>query len=299
MQQFSPSDAALEGFRLTREHPFAILAWSGVYFAGIILMALVMMVGIGPEFGAILRNSGGNGVQEEQLAALLLQSWPAFLIVILVLAAAIFLYSIITAGIYRIVSHDQSHGFIYLKLGADEARMALAHTTMWLIGIPLGIPWLIGLGGLLQAVSRFQGFTTVALAFVVCVVLSIPFVWVGVRLCLLTPLAFDRRKILIRDAWNLSKGHFWSLFGMLAMAMVFYLMVTFLLTAINLSLVAATGLTNLGEALKTINGVALVTITLSFVIQLTLPVLQIVLLYSPMAVAYQQIIAAVEAPAES
>ncbi len=79
MQQFSPSDAALEGFRLTREHPFAILAWSGVYFAGIILMALVMMVGIGPEFVAILRSSGDNGVQEEQLAALLLQScrWTA------------------------------------------------------------------------------------------------------------------------------------------------------------------------------------------------------------------------------
>eukprot|EP01036_Dinobryon_divergens_P046455 gene46455-62135_t len=43
MARFSPSDAALEGFRLTREHPGVVLAWSAVYFGGILLIGLTML----------------------------------------------------------------------------------------------------------------------------------------------------------------------------------------------------------------------------------------------------------------
>ena len=50
MNQFSASDAALEGFRLTRERPGAILAWAGVYFVGIVVMGIMMMASLGPQF---------------------------------------------------------------------------------------------------------------------------------------------------------------------------------------------------------------------------------------------------------
>ena len=40
MTRFSPTDAAMEGFRLTKEHPGVMLAWSAVYFGGILLIAL-------------------------------------------------------------------------------------------------------------------------------------------------------------------------------------------------------------------------------------------------------------------
>src|SRR4051812_47611175 len=81
MDRFSPSEAALEGFRVTREHPGTILAWSFIYMGVLFLIALAMMATLGPAFITMAREGKLLSAQTdpEQMADMLLKSWPAFL----------------------------------------------------------------------------------------------------------------------------------------------------------------------------------------------------------------------------
>ncbi|HQT54591.1 MAG TPA: hypothetical protein PKX06_14095, partial [Phenylobacterium sp.] len=58
MTKFSPSESALEGFRITRERPGTILAWSLVYFLGIMVIAMIMVMALGPDFIKFVQNGG-------------------------------------------------------------------------------------------------------------------------------------------------------------------------------------------------------------------------------------------------
>ena len=58
MTKFSPSDAALEGFRLTREQPGSIVVWSLFYLIGILVMSVVMMQSAGPDFIKFIKHGG-------------------------------------------------------------------------------------------------------------------------------------------------------------------------------------------------------------------------------------------------
>jgi hypothetical protein len=282
MNSFSPSEAALEGFRMTRERPGTILAWGGVYFVGIMAMAMIMIVGIGPKFITFLKEQRLQSGDTEAFGALLAQSWPAFLVV---LAAAILLLAVLTAGIYRLVLRPQEPGFAHLKLGADEVRLALVHLLLFAIGMAFlfAIDILVAVGRKADA-----GVGAVVLP-VVGLIAAVLMIWVGVRLSLATPMAFAERRFSLRAAWTLTRGRFWSLFGMIVLAVIFYVMIWILISIIGYLFVTLAGgpdaLTNVGNLAPG----ALVAFFVNFVIQLLLPILQVVMLYAPLAMAYQQI----------
>ena len=53
MPSFSPTEAAFEGFRLTREHPRAVLAWVGAYFVFTLSLAVLTITWVGKDFAAL------------------------------------------------------------------------------------------------------------------------------------------------------------------------------------------------------------------------------------------------------
>jgi hypothetical protein len=289
MSNFSPSDAALEGFRLTREQPTTILAWAGVYFAGIMILAAIMVIGIGREFIEFIRNGGLQSGDTEALGALLASSAPAF---ILALTAAIFLFSVLTAGIYRLVLRPTESGFAHLRLGGDEIRVALVNLML----ISIGMGFLVALELIIQAGSNMEGGGAVIASLAGLGVLAL-FIWIGVRLSLATPLAFAERKISLRAAWRLSQGKFWRLFGMIVMAVIFYVIVWVLVSIIAVLFITFAGgagvVQNLGNNPSPF---AIAAFLVSFVIQLLLPILQAVMIYSPLALAYQQLTAVEASP---
>lgn len=289
MRNFSPSDAALEGFRLTRERPGTILAWAGVYFAGIMLMALIMVLGIGKKFIEFIKAGGLQSGDTEAFGALLAQSWPAFIVV---LAAAVFLLAILTAGIYRLVLRPEEPGFAHLKLGKDEVRLALVHLMLFAIGMVflIAIDLVVGVG------RSADGGGAVLLS-IVGLFLAGLMVWVGVRLSLATPMTFAEHRISLPAAWRLTRGRFWRLFGMIVLAVIFYVMIWLLISIIAVLFITLAGgaeaVSNLGA---NPSPVAILAFAVSFFIQLLLPILQVVMIYSPFAVAYHQIVAAVDEP---
>ncbi|WP_293900029.1 hypothetical protein [Phenylobacterium sp.] len=279
MSRFSPSDAALEGFRLTRERPAAMLAWSFVYFGGLLLITLTMMITLGPQFIAVVKKGGFSADDIEAVSGLLYQSGPAF---ILLLLMTIVLFSVITGGVLRLVLRPEEHGFAHLRLGRDELRLAavnLVFVGFYVVSLVAGV--LVG-----QVFSQ-SGAPLNVLA--PAVIVGLPASWVGVRLCLMTPLTFDRRRISFGDAWAMSKGRSWSLLGMIVLAVVFYVMVWLLFFVIGLALVELSGGEKAMQDISKLTPLTAVAAIASLIMQFLMQILQVVMLYGPFAVAYRQI----------
>jgi uncharacterized membrane protein len=126
--------------------------------------------------------------------------------------------------------------------------------------------------------------TGLLLALVGSVVVS---TWLGVRLSLATPMTFAVHKLSLREAWMLTRGHFWPLLGTILLAIIFYVVIWFLITIIAFVIVQLAGGQ---EAIQSLHSpVAVIAFAATLAIQLLLPILQVVMIYSPLAVAYQQL----------
>ena len=277
MARFSPSDAALEGFRLTREHPGVVLAWSAVYFGGILLIGLTMMATLGPQFIALARK-GQLNTDPEATAALLAQSWPAFLLVLLMTAL---LMSIIAAGVIRMVLRPAEPGFAHLRVGRDELRLTAANLICILIYAISAIVGLVVATGAAQ--SGTVGAVIAGLAALVFAT------WIGVRLSLLLPTVFVTGQVSLRLAWRKTDGHFWSLLGMIVMAVIFYVIVYILFSVISVAVVEVSGGQAAIQDITRLTPLTAITFLITLVMQLLLQVLQIVMIYAPFAVAYRDL----------
>jgi hypothetical protein len=279
MNRFSASDAALEGFRLTRERPGTVLAWAGINAIALMIMGAVMMLSMQGPFLEFLKDGGLEQRDPEALAEVLLKSWPGFLLVLVLVVAFL---SILTGGIYRLVLRPEERGLAHLRLGADELRLTAVNLLLFAIGvICLTTVQLVG-----QLVTAAAGPATGLLA---SLVVAVPVIWVGVRLSLATPMTFAERRIAIGASWELTRGRVWPLLGMIVLALIFYFMVWLLITFIFFAIVQLAGgpvnLANLGD----LGPGAIVVGILTLLIQLIMPVIQWIMIYSPLAVAYQQI----------
>jgi len=294
MSRFSPSDAALEGFRLTRERPGTILAWGVVNFLGITVLGGLMLVTLGGPFVDFVQKGGLAAGNPEALFSMVEKSWPAF--VILLLVVMLFM-SILTGGIYRLVLRPTEKGFMHLRVGPDELRLTWVNLALLFVGLTC-------LGFLDLLYSRIAGTVGGPLAAVICIVVALPMIWFGVRMSLMTPLTFAEHRIDWGKAWAMTRGSFWPLFGMILLAAIFYVMVWALILMIYFAVVTLAGGPDTVAAIEQgqLNPGALVAFIAVILLQLILPVLQWVMLYSPLAVAYQGLSGegpVLEAPAQS
>jgi hypothetical protein len=121
-------------------------------------------------------------------------------------------------------------------------------------------------------------------------------IWVGVRLSLVTPYTFAEHKIDLKGAWGLTRGRFWPLLGMLVLAVIFYIMVWLLISIIGVALVALAGGPEAIADVRRLGPAALIAFVLYLALELILQVVQVVMISSPLAVAYKQLHG--DAPAE-
>ncbi|WP_296595965.1 hypothetical protein [Phenylobacterium sp.] len=279
MTRFSPSDAAMEGFRLTKEHPGVMLAWSAVYFGGILLIAMVMMATLGPQFIALARKGQLNASDLDTVSDLLAASWPAFILVLMMTAL---LMSIIAGGVMRLVLRPEEHGFAHLKIGRTELKLTAANLVcigLYAVSVIVGV---IFTAGAAQA-----GSVGAALAIILVVAFGC---WIGVRLSLLLPTVFETGQVSLRLAWERTKGHFWQLFGMIVLSVIFYVIVWILFSIISFAIVEISGGEAAMQDIGRLTPLTAIAAMITLVMQLLLQVLQIVMIYGPFAVAYRDLV---------
>jgi len=280
MTKFSPSDAAMEGFRLTREHPGVMLAWSAVYLGGLLLIGLVMMASLGPQFIQMIQKGQLASPDDiDNVAGMLAQSWPAFLIVLLMTAL---LMSIITGGVMRLVLRPEEHGFAHLRIGRTELKLTAANLLCIGIGALSMFVGLVFTTGAAQMGS--VGATLAALLFLAFGL------WVGVRLSLLLPIVFETGQISLRLAWERTRGHFWQLLAMIVLAVIFYVIVWILFSIIGLAVVELSGGEAAMQDVARLTPITAIAAVITLILQFLLQVLQIVMIYAPFAVAYRDLV---------
>jgi hypothetical protein len=217
---FSPSQTALEGFRLVRRRPASFVVWA--LFGGLIVEAFVaaVMYAYGDMFA--FTGDWASRAQPPDPASIqaILQAFGRMallltagsLLLIVVMAALL-------AAIYRAVLAPGSKAFAYLRLGGAELRLIafqiLLMVLLWtcelsLIGVIIGVATTSLLVEAKIAIGLAAGIAVVALA-----------VFLLVRLSLAGPTIVARERMDIGAAWRMTRGRFWPLLwtGLLAYAL--------------------------------------------------------------------------------
>ncbi|MET0309177.1 MAG: hypothetical protein ABW023_10770 [Sphingomonas sp.] len=176
-------------FRLVARRPGAVTIWALLYLVGIfaigLLRVLVTPAGAsGPEWGI-----GGL------LAGIVTQ------------VLLIGLVAILLTAVCRATLHPYKTGRFYLRLGSNELRV-FALLLMLAVATAI-VAMLLGLIG--ETVLRGIGAGAMGDWFFL---LAFAAILVGqVRISIALPLTYLYEQITVDEAWTLSRGHFWSLFG--------------------------------------------------------------------------------------
>jgi len=218
MDEFSPTEAALEGLRLTRERPRAVLWWWGGYLVtGILQVAMTLtppmkrVADLQPQvaeaWSTLLRDPS-NKVASAHLSALTgdVEGWALLFIAVVVLCQLV-----LSTAILRAVVRPMESAFGYLRLSIDELRQ-LGLALLAFVAF-LAYAFFVSLvTGILVAVLSLI-VPPVLLGGLVFAIIVIAFLYPAVRLSLAPAMTLAEGRISFMRSWPLTRGRFWPLFG--------------------------------------------------------------------------------------
>ncbi|MBX3595799.1 hypothetical protein [Sphingomonas sp.] len=188
----------LEGaFGVIREHFVAVLIWAGLYLAASI--AILMTT------APLMRSAMGDP------GALMAAMVPIYLLNLLLGLVGLVIY---TAAM-RAVLRPQAGGLAYLRLGMDELRIFGLTLIFVIAGVAAGFGFslLLGVLGMGAMAASQSALGSMIFGFVLVLALVSIVVFLMIRFALAFPLTLHRRRIVIGEAWRISRGRFWKLFG--------------------------------------------------------------------------------------
>ena len=285
MTDFSPTDAAFEGFRLTKEKPGAVLIWSAIFAATILVASMLIVMGLAPKLAGAASN-----LDTDNPAAVMAALSKVAPVLLALLGVWVGLSAIISAAIYRRVLTPEESRNAYLRLSADKARQVGALFLCLLAAMGFSIVLSIVIVAPLQAAGagRIPLFVGDAL------ILSLQ-IWFGLRLSMLAPMTFDTKKIDLRGAWRLTKGQMWRLLSMYILAITFAAIVYFLITVVSTALAVGVAGGDMGVIRQIQNPTAgleprvMGAVLIYALVGLLTPVLLMVIIQAPAAVAYRSL----------
>lgn len=278
MADFSPADAAFEGFRLTREHPGVIPFWA--ILGGVSSTAFLWAVLSSGYLQVALQATGGQPDPEQLMpAATALMRRLTF-----VLPLALIVDALVQTAIARMVLRPSERSIGYLRLGADELRVFAARLVV-AIGVGgyclaglmvMSLAAAAGAGGALMLIPIMLGFF--AGLFILLV-----------RLSLTTAATFATGRIGIRASWDLTKDRFWQVVSAYGIAVALYLVVVIAGAMIGQVVVLAFGPTVDIVTVKTFAEAMTLGQIVSIVIGAVFGALGMAILHAPAPVIYRSL----------
>ena len=216
----SMTEAAFEGFRVTRRHPGAVLLWAAVWLVGFVAMLVAAAPFMAPWMNEIATTQGGPETLSAGAQRAVQMAGFAFAPVALLIQA------VLLPAAYRAVLRPEERRFGYLRLGRDELRILVVSIALAIASVALNIA-----GGWLERVAAAgaglpAGLLVSLAVFVVTLIFS-------VRVSLIAPLTFARRKLAFTEGWRASGPRFWPLLGLTVIVMTMAIVVIILLVLIG------------------------------------------------------------------
>jgi hypothetical protein len=289
MAQFSLTEAAFEGFRITRERPWAVLGWIVAYFIFTLgIDMLVTLWGVGQDLAAFKALGQAANPDVAQMAQMLGRIAPYAL---LALSANVLFFAVMVCAVYRAVLRPFERGMDYLKLGTDELRMIALGFILVIMAMAAFFAVLLVVGFTAETLGAFGEAAGGLAGFLIIVACLCAAVWAAVRLSLAAAMTFNERRLIVFGSWAFTRGQFWPLLGAYLLAFAFGLVVWLLLGLILSVTFQAIGgtadmLTNIPLA-KSV-GVFLTPPMLLFGLFSSATIIALcVIIVSPSAIAYQ------------
>lgn len=297
---FSATDAAFEGFRLVRRNPIALVAWTLVY--------LVYTLATLFAAGGMMRSMAVWMEQMEALEAGPPPTSPEALVPIMesyvaamshmawAIPLSLVIGAVLMAAIARAVLTPGAGGFGYLRLGMDEVRVFVVTLVIAILySLAVGIAFVAAavIGGV--AIGFMEGWGV--LVMVLTILSAIAFaIWLGVRWSLAVPITVDQKKFAIFDSFAVTKGRFWSLFGMALLTFVMVIVVSLLAAIVMMPISMMGGMSMFGsmgggdptEMFRNFNP-ANPWMIASSVLNAFVYALTVAVLYAPFSAAYRDI----------
>lgn len=229
-----PVDAALEGLRTMRRKPLPVLAWAAFSLVMLPILGLLVKIVLGDEGRAALAGRVGSADPREILDLITHLGG----VMVLLIAVALFLSSVLQAAIIRSVIEPQNNRFAYLRLGKEELQLLIVSLITWAaaLGVTVIPSGAVVLGASLLSGAAAGWFAT--LGGLAVIGLSL---WVAVRLSLLGPHAFSHHHIDIREAWVQTHGQFLRLLGMYVMTILLAAVVSIIQTTVSTTIANVLG----------------------------------------------------------
>lgn len=185
-------------FRVVRDHPAAVAIWGLVYGAATIASTFMLQ-------------PLGN-MQAARTGAISPMSWVGgFLLLELV---ALLFFTILMTAAQRAVLRPEEKGFAYIRFGLDELRMIGLFLLLAVLGYAGTILIFVLVAMIVEVVIAGAGTAAgVVLAIILGLGVLCLFIWLEVRLSLAFPLTLLRRRFVLGESWQVTRGHFWSLFA--------------------------------------------------------------------------------------
>lgn len=221
---FSATDAALEGFRITRARPSAVLAWSAVQLVWGVLARLATIWIVGDKATAFFSLTlFSNPAEMLKLMPVATQYTAAHLALLAIFCGLLY------PAVGRAVLRPSEGGWGWLRFGLDEARQVAVFGCWVLVLLAVYLAGMVAVQVLAVVFALVLGLAGARLGVLVGALLDIGFVvWIGVRLSLAPPATFARRRFVLFDTWTLTKGRVWPLIGAYVISWVLSLFVAVL-----------------------------------------------------------------------
>jgi hypothetical protein len=298
MAQLSAGDLATEGFRLMGRNKPAVAVWSVVYVL-IFAASFGLLAGVlGPSFiGLMSRPKTADPAAIEGM----IKPFLAAYVVLLPLGLAV--QSMVITAVYRAALRPEQAGFFFLRFGADELRMMLVSFLLGLIAL-ISLAIVIGLvAAAVVAIPGTGGKVLMGFAGGAAGLCLLAFI--GVRLCMASPMTFAERRIHLFGSWRLTQGRFWPLLGAFFLALVLSIIAsTFLQIVLSIIMSLSGGAqTTLVQGATTIQPHALIglaPLAVAYLVVMAVSSLaQTILMLAPLAAGYRQIVGNAVATADT
>jgi hypothetical protein len=247
MNRFSPTDAALEGFRVTRENPRTFAWWAGASFLVSVAGAVITVNMPGDVRHALETLSSQETPDGKTLLDAFITASPLFLM-------GLALSSIMAAAVYRVIFRHDDSRFGYLRLGMDELRLMLLTIGFYLLSVVLFAAAVLG-AFIFAAIGSFAGAGAASIAGLAGLLFLFGVaIYVLVRLSLAFPASFAENRLRFWESWTLTRGSFWPLFGAYLLAGI-CMIVMGALALVLFSAVAGVALIATGGGLSDLSGI--------------------------------------------
>lgn len=208
MTTFSATDAALEGFRLTRERLRTVLVWGGFQFALSVVMALLMIKLGGQSLMAL--EEAGSDADPAMIMQQFRELGPLYAVL---LPLGLLVLSVSLAAVYRAVLTPEDSRNFYLRFGPDEARLAALTVVYFFLWSFIVFVVVLSAGMVAALAAAVLGPAGGLAGLAVGLFATGLVAYIVVRLSLSHAITFGEKRISVFGSWRMTRGVFWKLLG--------------------------------------------------------------------------------------